>query len=153
ESHRLFHSLLTGTALPAVIVSALAGIGALALVYTRRFEQARYGAALAVAAIIAGWALARWPTILPGLTVYQAAAGHDTLVAVVLPAFAGAVIPFPPPALLFRLTLTGRFTAESTISEGPAQGLRPVRPGPLARSAAACLIAGFGLLNVAEAGW
>jgi len=153
ESHRLFHSLLTGTALPAVIVSALAGIGALALVYTRRFEQARYGAALAVAAIIAGWALARWPTILPGLTVYQAAAGHDTLVAVVIAVLAGAVILFPALALLFRLALTGRFTAKSTTSEAPPPGLRRVRPGPLARSAVACFIAGFGLLNVADAGW
>ena len=61
ESHSLFHSLLAGRALPAVVVSGLAGVVTLALVYRRRYELARYGAALAVAAIIAGWALARWP--------------------------------------------------------------------------------------------
>ena len=31
-----------------------------------RFEPARYAAALAVAAVVAGWALARYPTLLPG---------------------------------------------------------------------------------------
>ena len=31
-----------------------------------------------------GWALGQWPTILAGLTARQAAASHDTLVAVVV---------------------------------------------------------------------
>src|SRR5262249_4149634 len=75
DSHRLFVSLTSGRALPAVVVSGIAGVTTLALVYLRRYEPARYGAALAVASITAGWALARWPTILPGLTVDQAAAG------------------------------------------------------------------------------
>src|SRR5262249_30725878 len=78
NDHRLFHSLLTGRALAAVIVSGLGGIATLAFVHRRRYETARYSAALAVAAITAGWALSRWPTLLLDLTVYQAAAGHDT---------------------------------------------------------------------------
>src|ERR1700722_1328741 len=89
DDHRLFDSLLSGRALPAVIVSALAGLAALGVVFERRYEMARYAASLAVAAIIAGWALARWPTILPNLTVDQAAAGHDTLVSVVVVVLAG----------------------------------------------------------------
>src|SRR5262249_58683713 len=113
DNHSLFHSLLTGRALPAVIVSAPAEIVTLALVYGRRYEPARYSAALAVAAIIAGWALSRWPTILPGLTVYQAAAGHDTLVCVVVAVLGGVVILLPALALLFRLTLAGRFRADA----------------------------------------
>ena len=68
---------MSGRALIAVIISSVAGLVTLALVYSRRYEPARYCAALAIAAIIAGWALARWPTILPGLTIEQAAAGHD----------------------------------------------------------------------------
>src|SRR5213076_1786640 len=67
DHHRLLHALLTGDALAAVIVSFLAGVTTLALVWRRRFDTARFGAAVAVASIIAGWALARWPTILPGL--------------------------------------------------------------------------------------
>jgi cytochrome d ubiquinol oxidase subunit II len=153
DSHRLFHSLLAGPALPAVIVSALAGLATLALVYRRRYEPARYGAAFAVAAIVAGWALARWPTILPGLTVHRAAAGHDTLVAVIVAVLAGGVVLFPALGLLFGLTLSGRFAATEAASS--AQEGRPTGSAPphLARAAIACLIAGFGLLTIADAGW
>jgi cytochrome d ubiquinol oxidase subunit II len=154
DYHGLFHSLLTGRALPAVIVSALAGAGTLALVYARRYEPARYGAALAVAAIVAGLALARWPTILPGLTVHQAAAGHDALVWVIVCVLGGGAILFPSLALLFRLTLTGRLHVVDTEprSDG-GERRRGASTAVLARSAIACLIAGAGLLNVAEADW
>jgi len=156
DNHELFHSLLSGRALPAVIASALAGSATLALVYRRRYEPARYGAALAVAAIVAGWAAARWPTILPGLTVDQAAAGHDTLVAIVVAVLAGAAVVFPSLALLFGLVLRGRFgvTQPSTSVTQPREQGRPrVAPRLLVRAAVACLIAGFGLLTVAETSW
>ncbi len=154
DNHPLFHSLMSGRALAAVVVSFIAGLATLALVYGRRYEPARYGAALAVAAVIAGWALSRWPTILPGLTVYQAAAGHDTLVWLIAAVLGGAAILFPSLALLFRLALTGRFrAAETATPEQARRELRGVRPRLLARSAVACLIVGFGLLNVADARW
>ena len=154
DNHKLFHSLLTGDALAAVVVSFIAGLATLALVYSRRFEAARYGAALAVAAVIAGWALARWPTILPGLTVHQAAAGHDALVWIVVCVLVGAAILFPSLGLLFRLTLTGRFQAPELAPGGfVAEAVRSLKPRLLARVAASCLIAGFGLLNVADARW
>jgi cytochrome bd ubiquinol oxidase subunit II len=154
DYHALFHSLLSGRALAAAIVSFAAGVATLALVYGRRYEFARYCAALAVAAIVAGWALARWPTILPGLTIDQAAAGHDTLVWVVVCVLGGTVILFPSLAVLFRLALAGRFqAAENTVPDEIAQPLRAIRPGLLARLAVALLIAGFGLLNVANADW
>jgi cytochrome d ubiquinol oxidase subunit II len=150
----LYDELVSGRALAAVIVSALAGLTTLALVYRRRFEPARFGAALAVAAVVTGWALAQWPTILPGLDVRHAAAPHDTLVAVVVAVLAGAAIVFPSLALLFQLTLAGRF------DEGaPTSTARPVRrrpeasPAPFVRTAVACLIVGFGLLTVADAAW
>jgi cytochrome d ubiquinol oxidase subunit II len=152
DNHALFHSLMSGRALPAVIVSAMAGVTALALVYRRRFEPARYCAALAVASIIAGWALSRWPTILPGLTVDQAAAGHDVLVAVVVSVLAGGAILFPSLALLFGIALSGRFRAAQRAEPvwGGAER-RGIRTAVLARWSIAFLIAGFGLLNVAEA--
>jgi len=154
DDHSLFHSLLSGRALPAVIVSAVVGLAALVLVFERRYELARYAASLAVAAIIAGWALARWPTILPNLTVDQAAAGHDILVSVVVVVVAGAVILLPSLVLLFRLTLTGRFRArELTVVETTTVTRPALRAGLLARVAVACLIAGAGLLNLADAQW
>jgi cytochrome d ubiquinol oxidase subunit II len=146
--------LLSGGALVAVILSSLAGLATLVLVYSRHFETARYTAAAAVAAIIAGWAVARWPTILPGLTVYRAAAGHDTLVWIVVAVLGGGAILFPSLALLFRLTLTGRFQAlEQPDEELEDRGALGVRPRMMARLAVAFLIAGLGLLNVAEASW
>ncbi|HEX4187539.1 MAG TPA: cytochrome d ubiquinol oxidase subunit II [Solirubrobacteraceae bacterium] len=154
DAHSLYHQLVAGDAVITLIVSILAGSATLALVFERRFEAARYSAALAVAAIIAGWALARWPTLLPGLSVQQAAAPHDTLVALVVAVLAGAAILFPSLALLFRLALTGRFDttlAAPKISTGEL--LSASMPKLNARVAGACLIAGVGLLNVAEASW
>lgn len=69
DAHGLYRQLVAGTAIIALLVSVLAGIGTLALVWRRRFEVARFSAAVAVAAVIAGWALSRWPAILPGLSV------------------------------------------------------------------------------------
>src|SRR5207302_5159020 len=104
-------------------------------------------------AIIAGWAIARWPMILPGLTIRQAAAGHDTLVWVVVCVLAGGAILFPSLALLFRLALTGRFHAAPGAAPPEVGPVRPpeFKPGLLVRTAVACLIAGIGLLNGADA--
>jgi cytochrome d ubiquinol oxidase subunit II len=152
--HRLYHALVAGSGLPALIVSGLAGLATLGLVWRRRYELARYTAALAVAAIVAGWALARWPTILPGLTVDQAAAGHDTLVWVVACVVGGGVILFPSLALLFRLSLTGRFRGQDAAEAPPAAGaMAGLRAGWLGRTAVALLIAGFAGLTVADARW
>ena len=153
DHHRLYHSLLAGDALAAVIASSLAGVTTLALVWTRRFDAARYGAAVAVAAIIAGWALARWPTILPGLTVSDGAAGHDTLVWIVVSVLVGGAIVFPSLGILFRLALTGRFRAEERTPFEPTRGRRSFKSGPLTRASVAFLIAGLGLLTLADAAW
>ena len=108
-------------------------------------------AALAVAATIAGWALAQQPLFLPGLTIEQAAAPHDSQVAVVVAVVAGAVILFPSLALLFRLTLGGH------LGDGETEAARiaPARPAlpSTARLSVACLIAGIGFLTVAGSGW
>jgi cytochrome d ubiquinol oxidase subunit II len=154
DARSFYDELVSGRALPAVIVSALAGLATLALVYCRRFEAARYSAALAVAAVVAGWALAQWPTILPGLDVRHAAAPHDTLVAVVAAVLGGGAIVFPSLALLFRLTLAGRFDqGRPAQAAPPAHGRLEARPALLIRLAVACLIVGFGLLTVANAAW
>jgi cytochrome d ubiquinol oxidase subunit II len=141
-----------------VIVSVVAGAGALALVAKGRFEPARYTAALAVAAIVAGWALAQEPQFLPGLTVEQAAAPHDTLVAVIVAVVGGGIIVFPSLALLLRLTLGGHLVAhhegaEHPSTPPPADGMFPVDASRAARIAVACLVAGVGLLTAADAGW
>jgi cytochrome bd ubiquinol oxidase subunit II len=156
DSTLLYRHLIEGEGLAVLIVSILAGISALTLVWHSRMELARYTAALAVAAIIAGWALAQRPILLPGLTIEQAAAPHDTLVAVVIAVIAGAAILAPSLALLFRLVLHGQLDhAEPAVRPGQSGRvvLSASRAGLLARSAGACLIAGIGFLTVSDAGW
>jgi cytochrome d ubiquinol oxidase subunit II len=159
DAHGLYRELVAGDGLPALIVSALAGVGTLALVAARRYTPARYTAAVAVAAVIAGWGLAQSPTLLPGLTVAEAAASRDTLIAVVIAVLGGGAIVFPSLALLFRLTLTGRLGTGHEDGGGAAVPARAREllaaslPGLLARAAGACLLAGVGLLTIAEAGW
>jgi cytochrome d ubiquinol oxidase subunit II len=156
DAHALYHGLVGGDGLPALVVSILAGTCALALVWRSHFELARYAAALAVAAIIAGWALAQRPTFLPGLTIAQAAAPHDTLVLVVVAVLAGAAILLPSLVVLFRLFLHGALDHADVATRPGGTGravLSASAPGLLARAAGGCLLAGIGLLTIAEAGW
>jgi cytochrome d ubiquinol oxidase subunit II len=119
----------------------------------------RYTAALAVALVVADWAFARWPTLLPGLTVDQAAAPHDTMVAVVVAVLAGAVLLFPALALLFTLTLRGRLGSNGAepepITTAGQRGVAELLLGPTlgARLAVSLAIIGIGLLTVAETSW
>jgi cytochrome d ubiquinol oxidase subunit II len=156
DAHFLYRGLTDGDGLAAVIVSALAGVATLALVWVRRFELARFSAAVAVAAMIAGWALAQQPLLLPGLTIHQAAAGHDTLVAVIVAVIAGGVILFPSLALLFRLMLAGQLDAEAktvTAVVEPTAILSALTAGIATRAAVALFVASIGFLTLADASW
>jgi cytochrome d ubiquinol oxidase subunit II len=164
DAHRIFHGLVVGRGLPALAVSVVAGTTTLALIWWRRFEPARYAAALAVASIVAGWALAQAPQLLPDLTVRQAAASHDTMVAVIVAVLAGGAILFPSLLTLFRLALGGRLgsgeddaagagDAEPAVEAGGSMRAVATHPGRLARIAVALLIVGIGFTNVANAEW
>jgi cytochrome d ubiquinol oxidase subunit II len=157
DAHALYRGLMTGGGLAALIVSVLAGTVTLALVWARRYEPARFTAALAVAAIVAGWALAQNPRLLPGLTVREAAAPHDTLVAVVVAIVAGGALLLPALGTLFRLALGGRLGhAPDGADARPPEPTAPESPGNpalLLRIAGALFIAGLGFTNVADASW
>jgi cytochrome d ubiquinol oxidase subunit II len=155
DVHPLYHRLVAGPGLPALIVSVAAGAGTLALVFAGRPGLARYSAALAVAAIIAGWALAQQPRLLVGLTVRQAAAPQSTLVLITVAVLAGGAILFPSLVLLFRLVFGGKlgYGAEAVNPPPVTTMIAASRSGLLERGAGACLIAGFGLLTLADAGW
>ena len=152
----LWHGLTSGGGLAMVVVSGAAGIATLALVGTNRFGPARASAAVAVAAIVAGWAFAQEPVFLPGLTIEQAAAGHATLVAVVVAAAAGAVVLVPSLFLLFRLFLLGRLdTAGPARTDGAArpQSSERGRRGALGLFAAVTVVAGVGVTAFGDPGW
>jgi cytochrome d ubiquinol oxidase subunit II len=155
DAPTIWHGLTHGTGLAMVIVSAAAGLTTLALVARSRFGPARVSAALAVTAIIAGWAAAQEPTFLPGLTIDQAAAGRSTLIATVIAVAAGSVVLVPSLGVLFALFLSGRFDPRAALEPVPAK-IRAVTPTTRAASGAVAVTAGVvgsGLLVFAEAGW
>ena len=95
---------LTAQALPLVIISALAGLAALALVLRGVHRYARFAAAVAVASVILGWGVAQWPYILPQtLTVEDAAAPSGTLNALFAVFGIAAVTVVPSLILLYVL--------------------------------------------------
>jgi cytochrome bd ubiquinol oxidase subunit II len=155
DAQFVYHRLVEGRGLVGLLASIAAGTATLALVWWKRYEAARYTAAFAVAAVIAGWALAQSPIFLEGLTVREAAAGRNTLVALVVAVLAGVVILFPSLALLFRLVLGGSLGGESDAGQSlqVRSLLAALVPRSLSRLAIAALTAGVGFLTIADAAW
>jgi cytochrome d ubiquinol oxidase subunit II len=152
DADLIWDGLTSGAGLAAVFVSGAAGLTTLWLVWTRRFEPARYSASVSVGAIIAGWALAQRPTFLPGLTIEDAAADRSTLIALLVSIAVGALVLIPALALLFGLVLRGRFDTEleetapaAQAAEGDAKKLIGLSLG--------LLLVGSGLLLIVETPW
>jgi cytochrome bd ubiquinol oxidase subunit II len=103
DAPRLFEGL-TGRALPLVVGSALFGAASLFLLVRRRLVAVRLTAALAVVAIIWGWAAAQYPYLLdPDLTIAQAASSRAVMQAVLVSLAVGSLLLVPSLALLFVL--------------------------------------------------
>lgn len=125
DAPALWKGLISGGGLVAAGVSAVAGLLTLVLVRRGTFGLARASAALAVAAIMAGWAIAQRPRFLPGLTIDQAAAGRSTLIAIIIGVTIGAIVLVPSLLLLFGLFLRGRLDT----AEGGAAAATPDQHG------------------------
>lgn len=96
---------LTGTALPFVIGSAIAGTSSVWALHARRFLVARAGAVLAVGAVVIGWGTAQHPWLLTDtLSLDQAAGARATLWALVITFGIAAVLVLPSLGYLFWLT-------------------------------------------------
>jgi cytochrome d ubiquinol oxidase subunit II len=106
DAPRLLDGLLH-RGLPLMVVSALAGVASILLLLRRRYGWARITAALAVTAVLWGWAAAQYPYILPpSVTIAQAAAGHTTQITMLVSLLIGSVLLLP--ALVFLYTLFQR---------------------------------------------
>jgi cytochrome bd ubiquinol oxidase subunit II len=85
-------------------VSAIAGLGSLFFVWSRRYRFARAGAVVAVASVLFGWGVAQWPyLIVPDVTVTDAAAPDATLRVVIIGFALGGAVLAPSLYLLFRI--------------------------------------------------
>jgi len=145
DARALFDDLTSGGALAAVLVSGAAGLATILLVRARRYEPARFSGALAVAGVVAGWGLAQRPDLLPGLTVKEAAAGHATLVALLISLAVGALILIPALALLFGLVLRGRFDEGAAVQSAEPAAAPRRRTRRLLPAALALLVVGLPL--------
>ncbi|MEY2515326.1 MAG: cytochrome bd ubiquinol oxidase subunit, partial [bacterium] len=156
DARWIFDRLVDTPAVLSVGVSLLAGAATLALVARRRLDAARVSAAIAVAAVVGGWALAQSPLLLPGLTVQQAAAPDNVMVLLVIAILGGGLILFPSLALLFRLMLRGSFSVEPTMvrgapAPGPTTGITATLTAT--RLAGACFVVGATLLVLGDSAW
>jgi cytochrome d ubiquinol oxidase subunit II len=155
DARPIWDGLTTDGGLVMLGVSAAAGLLTLFLVWRSRFGPARISAAAAVAAIVAGWAVAQQPLFLPGLTVSQAAAGRSALVAVVVAVAIGAVVLVPSLILLFGLFLHGRLDAGArTVPALDVRGTADERRRRrlLGTLALAFLIVGVGIMLFTDPG-
>jgi cytochrome d ubiquinol oxidase subunit II len=95
---------LTSRGLPLILASAATGIGAIVSLVRERLGLARVAAALAVTAVIWGWAAAQYPYLLqPQLTIAAAAAPEATLRAMLISLVVGAALLVPSLVFLFAL--------------------------------------------------
>ena len=117
---------LTGRALPVVVLSVVAGVAAFVLLATRRYVPARLASALAVTAILVGWAVAQYPyLLLPELTIEEAAGGRATLVAMLVALVGGSLILVPALVYLYVLFQRPQAPMSSGSSPAPPSGSAP----------------------------
>ena len=103
DAEYLFDGLVS-RALPLVIVSAVSGLAALALVHRETRHGARIAAVGAVGSLVVAWGVAQWDYLLPeSLTVSAAAAPSGTITVVLVAAGLAAVLIVPAFVLLYAL--------------------------------------------------
>jgi cytochrome d ubiquinol oxidase subunit II len=111
DASRLFLHL-TGRALPLLVLSAIGGLGTLVLLRQGRYAPARVTAAVAVVAVIWGWAAGQYPFLINGrLTIAGAQGARATLQALLGTVIAGLVVIGPALAWLLFLTRKGALSA------------------------------------------
>ncbi len=148
DSRLVYDGLTTGLGLADLTVSAVAGLVTIGLLAARRFSAARYTAAVAVVTIVAGWGIAQSPYILPpDLTVAEAAAADNVLIALLVAIVIGLFVLVPSLILLYGLVLAGRFDPASAgqadpsdLIQGPDGDLLTPLGSPRRRSVAATIV-------------
>jgi len=95
---------LLGRGLPAVLLSAGGGAASIGLLAARRYLAARLAGGAAVAGVLAGWALAQYPDLVPGLYTVDSAAVPPNVMRVTLSVLlVGFAVTVPSLVLLLRV--------------------------------------------------
>ena len=153
DAERIYDGLTSGAGLVAAARLGRRGCGdarcsSRAGGWSRRAGRPRWRSA----AIVAGWALAQRPQLLPGLTVEQAAAGDATIVALLVSIAVGAVILVPSLVLLFGLVLRGRFDEPAAPQPSVATGSPSGATRAAGVAAAVCAALGVPLMLLSDGG-
>jgi cytochrome bd ubiquinol oxidase subunit II len=110
---------LTSRALPLVLLSTLAGVGAFLLLRGRPRRGARVAALVASGALVLAWGVAQWDYLLPETqTVSQAVAPTGTIAAVLVVAILAVLFIAPAFALLYTLDQKSLLPGEG-VHDGP----------------------------------
>ena len=110
-----------------VVLGAVAGLGALALLVRDAARGARVLAITAVAGLVVSWPVAQWPYLLPeSLEVSAAAAPSGTLGAVLAAVALAAVVVLPAFVLLYVLDQRNLLPEEGDDDAAGRQLDRPV---------------------------
>lgn len=103
-------------ALALHVLTGFFALGAFYTLWTRKYKLARLCAAIQVALILMGWALAQYPYLVePDITITSAAAPRITLQLLLGALIAGAILLFPSYYYLFRVFKSE--TAFTALSE------------------------------------
>ncbi|SFC65559.1 cytochrome d ubiquinol oxidase subunit II [Nocardioides terrae] len=106
-------------AAPLIVVSGLAGLATLALLWLHRFGIARVAALLAVATVIAGWGVGQYPWLLVDeVKIDDAGGAHATLVGLLVAVGCAAVLVLPPLVGLYWFTQTEKAPAHDARAGG-----------------------------------
>jgi cytochrome d ubiquinol oxidase subunit II len=96
---------------PLLVVAALAGAATIVLLYRRSYSVARFPAAAAVGAVIAGWGVGQYPWMLVDeVTINDAAGAHATPAGLLVVVGLAGVIVLPALGYLLWLTQTEEWT-------------------------------------------
>jgi cytochrome bd ubiquinol oxidase subunit II len=128
----LFTELTSGRGLPFVVISVVTGVAVLVLLLFNIVAPVRPLAALAVAAVVWGWAVAQYPDVLPpGRTIASTAAPTGTMASLLVIVGVIVILIVPSFVLLFRLATSGQLAE----GERPPLGAAPA-PAPAGAPAA-----------------
>ncbi len=96
---------LLGRGAVFVVLSAVAGVVTLSLLFTRRLAPARFTAVVAVGSVVLGWGVAQYPWLLVDqLRIADAAGARATLIGLLIVVGLAAVLVLPALTYLFVLT-------------------------------------------------
>ncbi|MDH2413910.1 cytochrome d ubiquinol oxidase subunit II [Nocardioides sp. CER19] len=92
-------------AAPLIVISAIAGVTTLGLLWRRRFSPARITAVAAVATVISGWGVGQYPWLLVDqVRINDAGGARSTLIGLIIAVGCATVVVLPPLAGLYWFT-------------------------------------------------